>query len=296
MKYYLTTDLSVTTFDDKYAPIAKDPKTELDYKDCLYFEASQTLNANWDPPSAQNELVYIISRKFRPYELFRYPWERLPLNGRLSCGTAHADSVSAQEVDASHITTTVLLTEFLKSTNGMISSISTDSISADYISSDLGRIDNISGTELHYNNGRFCDITATGIADMVAAKVKWADLAEMYHSDVHYDAGTLIEFNGAHEVTLARNFVNGCISERPAIILNSKIRNNLNSTPVVLSGRTRVKVTGAIEKFDRISLSQLPGIATKSNGCLGERIIGISLETNKNIGTKLVNCVIKLTI
>ena len=125
-----------------------------------------------------------------------------------------------------------------------------------------------------------------------ALQAMWADLAENYTSDNKYEEGTLIEFGGNNEITIANKKVNGVISSKPALLLNSKEKGQ----PVALAGKVPVKVEGKINKFDKLILKG-NGIARKKKWYeFYKRTIAISLEENNNEGIKKVLCVTKFNL
>ena len=65
-------------------------------------------------------------------------------------------------------------------------------------------------------------------------------------------------------------------------------------TIIALCGRVPTKVKGKIKKFDKIMLSEIPGIACKWNG--NSRVIGRALESNDNEDIKLVECVTRFQL
>jgi hypothetical protein len=116
-----------------------------------------------------------------------------------------------------------------------------------------------------------------------ATSAQYADLAEMYAADNHYEPGTVIEFGGANEVTLSTKThstrVAGIISTNPSYLMNAAQVGN-NVLPVALTGRVPCQVVGTIVKGDRLVSSDWPGVATVLDsdkyqpGC----IIGKALE------------------
>jgi len=81
----------------------------------------------------------------------------------------------------------------------------------------------------------------------------YADLAEYYDSDVKYAPGTVLEFGGEKEVTLATDEtvkVAGVVSTNPAYVMNS----TCPGLPVALAlqGRAPCKILGPIKKGDMI--------------------------------------------
>lgn len=125
-----------------------------------------------------------------------------------------------------------------------------------------------------------------------AMSARWADLAELYESDNTYQPGTLIMFGGEKEITIATDEVNAVISNKPAFIMNSNCKGI--SQAIALTGRTPVRVVGKINKFDNIKLSEIPGIAIKSND-KNDIILGKALQNKYTEDEGLVECVIRLT-
>lgn len=82
----------------------------------------------------------------------------------------------------------------------------------------------------------------------------YADLAEYYAADKAYTPGTVLEFGGEKEVTLAgpeSNKIAGIVSTDPAYVMNGDIQTEF---PVVLAliGRVKVKVKGTVSKGDML--------------------------------------------
>lgn len=111
-----------------------------------------------------------------------------------------------------------------------------------------------------------------------AYRAEWADLAEYYHSDKKYPAGTLITIgSGSAEITEAKpgSECNGIISEKPGYQLGTQ--ENENDLPVALVGKVDVLFDGdcTIHFGDKIYLSTtVPGHASTrpSGNCLGKVI------------------------
>jgi len=107
----------------------------------------------------------------------------------------------------------------------------------------------------------------------------YADLAEYYESDKNYEAGTVLEFGGEKEVTLASNEttkVAGVVSTDPAYVLNSTCPGEF-TTPIALQGRVPVKVLGNVSKGDMM-VSGGNGFARTAHDPKMGTIIGKSLE------------------
>lgn len=90
--------------------------------------------------------------------------------------------------------------------------------------------------------------------DGTATAAQYADLAENYQADADYPPGTVLEFGGKFEVTVAEDEtrrIAGVVSTDPAYLMNSKL-NGLYVVPVALQGRVPVRVRGKIKKGDML--------------------------------------------
>lgn len=88
----------------------------------------------------------------------------------------------------------------------------------------------------------------------VATSAQYADLAENYVADAEYAPGTVLEFSGEFEVTLAQdgtNRVAGVVTTNPAYLMNSACQGTYVAA-VALQGRTPCKVRGTIRKGDML--------------------------------------------
>jgi len=95
----------------------------------------------------------------------------------------------------------------------------------------------------------------------VSSSALYADLAEKYWSDDAYDVGTVVKIGGTREITICNedcsNEIFGCISQNPAYLMNDNDFENYQ--PVVLVGRSVIKIIGKISKGDRL--------VSAGNGC-----------------------------
>ncbi len=130
-----------------------------------------------------------------------------------------------------------------------------------------------------------------------ALKARWADLAEYYVADKPYTPGTLVKFGGDYEITEADDEVNAVITNQPGFVLNGNLQPaNDNQWPlaIALAGRTLVKVIGKVKKFQKLMLSNIPGVACISNGT--KPTIGKALADKSDDEIGLVDCVVKLKL
>jgi hypothetical protein len=105
----------------------------------------------------------------------------------------------------------------------------------------------------------------------------YADLAEYYRADTIYEPGTVLEFGGPMEVTLATegtSRVAGVVSTNPAFAMNDTCPGN--ATAVALLGRVPCKVIGTINKGD-LMVSAGNGYATASSAPTLGTVIGKAL-------------------
>jgi hypothetical protein len=82
----------------------------------------------------------------------------------------------------------------------------------------------------------------------------YADLAEYYEADKPYEPGTVVEFGGEKEVTIAEDGttkVAGVVSTNPAYVMNSQCQGE-HVVALALQGRVPVKVRGTIHKGDML--------------------------------------------
>lgn len=118
----------------------------------------------------------------------------------------------------------------------------------------------------------------------------YADIAENYLSDNEYDFGTIVKIGGKKEITIcdkAKNYF-GVISKKPGFILNSANE----GLPVVMCGRTPVKIKGKIKKGDKIVFYK-DGIARKAK-FYEKNYIGTALEDSNSKNIKLIECFVKV--
>lgn len=113
----------------------------------------------------------------------------------------------------------------------------------------------------------------------IATSAQYADLAENYVADSAYLPGTVLEFGGDFEVTLASdntNKVAGVVTTNPAYLMNSQCQGT-HVAAIALQGRTPCKVQGNIKKGDML-MSAGNGYAKKAQNPQIGTIIGKALE------------------
>ena len=128
--------------------------------------------------------------------------------------------------------------------------------------------------------GRTFGSVYADIFNGVATSAQYADLAENYTADAEYSPGTVLEFGGEFEVTLAQdgtNRVAGVVSTDPAYLMNSNCQGTYVAA-VALQGRTPCKVRGHVRKGDMLisggngfaRTTQTPQMGTVIGKALGD--------------------------
>jgi len=111
----------------------------------------------------------------------------------------------------------------------------------------------------------------------------YADLAEYYEADEKYEPGTVLEFGGDKEVTIAEDGttrVAGVVSTNPAYAMNANCKGI--ATLIALQGRVPTKVRGVIHKGDMM-VSAGNGYARPRNDPQMGSVIGKALENFEGI-------------
>jgi hypothetical protein len=112
-----------------------------------------------------------------------------------------------------------------------------------------------------------------------ATSAWYADLAERYQADTQYEPGTVLEFGGEFEVTIAEDEtrrIAGVVSTNPAFEMNTILEGE-NVVVVALMGRVPCKVRGVIRKGDML-VSGGGGFARPTTDPKLGTIIGKALE------------------
>ncbi len=130
-------------------------------------------------------------------------------------------------------------------------------------------------------SARYATIFATTFHG-TATNALYADLAEKYLADAEYSSGTVLQFGGDMEVTIATGFatnrVAGVVTTAPAFLMNDAL-NEENTVAVALQGRVPCRVVGKINKGDMLVVSYTNGVACAAQGEIKMgTVIGKSLE------------------
>jgi hypothetical protein len=113
----------------------------------------------------------------------------------------------------------------------------------------------------------------------VATTAAYADLAENYLADSQYEYGTVLEFGGEKEVTIASIAtprVAGIVSQNPAYLMNANCQGEF-VVPLALQGRVPCKVLGPVAKGDML-ISAGNGFARAEKSPTIGSVVGKALE------------------
>jgi hypothetical protein len=132
-----------------------------------------------------------------------------------------------------------------------------------------------------------------------AIQAQYADLAERFHSDAEYPAGTVVELGGTAEITKVVDELSekvfGVISTNAAYLMNSGAGNNATHPPIAMSGRVPVRAIGIINKGDRL-VSAGNGLAKsgKKSELTPWNVIGRSLVTKTDESEGVIEAIVKI--
>jgi hypothetical protein len=130
-------------------------------------------------------------------------------------------------------------------------------------------------TALRDGSGNLTAVNFIGVAQTA----KYADVAERYLADADYEPGTVLEFGGEFEVTIAEDEtrrIAGIVSTKPAYLMNSEL-DGKHVVELALLGRVPCKVRGKIRKGDML-VSGGDGYARPTSDPKLGTIIGKALE------------------
>jgi hypothetical protein len=155
------------------------------------------------------------------------------------------------------------------------------------------------GTQTPNNDFQLVDIRCR-VINATATSAQYADIAERFAADAVMTPGAVVMFGGAQEITETAEELSekvfGVVSTQPAYMMNSGAGNNDSHPFVAMTGRTPVRVTGTVNKGDRLVSSSVKGTARAAR--TGESInpfhvIGRALESKSDAGIGLVNCFVQ---
>ena len=147
--------------------------------------------------------------------------------------------------------------------------------------------------------GDLVDIRAN-VVHALATSAQYADVAERFEADSSMSAGAVVMVDGEAEITETTSEMSdqvfGVISDSPAYAMNAAAGNNDSHPFVAMTGRTPVRVTGVVNKGDRLVTSTVKGCAravATGESITPFHVIGRALESSTDAGIKLVNCAVR---
>ena len=141
---------------------------------------------------------------------------------------------------------------------------------------------------------------STNVLSTTASSAQYADVAERFEADAPMEIGSVVEVGGSAEITEATSEMSqdvfGVISHKPGYMMNAGAGSDETHPYVAMTGRTPVRVTGVVNKGQRLVTSSIKGCARAV--AAGESIspfnvIGRALETSTDANIKLVNCAVR---
>lgn len=132
-----------------------------------------------------------------------------------------------------------------------------------------------------------------------ATQAQYADVAERFHADIELDPGTVVEMGGKYEITQAieelTESVFGVVSTKPAHLMNARAGNDETHPAIAMNGRVPVKVTGQVNKGDRlVSAGNGLARAATADEITAFNVIGRSLENKDTLGDGTVEAIVKI--
>lgn len=152
---------------------------------------------------------------------------------------------------------------------------------------------NLGSASFRFNSIYCSTLNGTSLAAL------YADLAERFAADDIYEPGTVVALGGPEEITAVAeelsDSVFGVISSRAAYLMNSGAGDDATHPAVAMTGRVPVKVTGTVNKGDRlvaagngVARAAGPGEATSFN------TIGRALEIKETAGVGTILAVVTI--
>jgi hypothetical protein len=141
---------------------------------------------------------------------------------------------------------------------------------------------------------------STNVLSTTASSAQYADVAERFEADAPMEIGSVVEVGGTAEITEATTDLSsdvfGVISDKPAYMMNAAAGDNTTHPFVAMTGRTPVRVIGAVTKGQRLVTSSTKGCAravAQGESISPFNVIGRALESSTDAGIKLVNCAVR---
>jgi hypothetical protein len=155
------------------------------------------------------------------------------------------------------------------------------------------------GDETGPGSEALVDIRAN-VVHALSTSAQYADVAERFAADAPMTEGAVVMLGGSEEITETNEDksakVFGVISSKPAYAMNALAGNNESHPFVAMTGRTPVRVSGTVNKGDRLVSSAIKGTAravSEGEDINPFHVIGRALENKTDNGIGMVNCVVR---
>ena len=192
-------------------------------------------------------------------------------SGAFSAGAITATGAGITNLNASNLASGTVPSARLSGTYSITAANITSQANSATITADDANT--FSTIVLRDSAGDFAASTITA----TATQAQYADLAEIYTSDVDYTPGTVVMFGGDAEVTVSNEDasprVAGVVSTNPAHLMNS----GTTGIAIALTGRVPTHVVGAVRKGDMMVSTATGKARSESNPAMGT-VIGKALE------------------
>jgi hypothetical protein len=160
------------------------------------------------------------------------------------------------------------------------------------------------GTTTATGSDKSGGITVTaGTLTATCSAAQYSDVAERYHADAEYGAGTIVELGGVNEITRAATELSeeifGVVSSNDTAAFMMNDRPNYNDTThpfIAMTGRVPTNVVGTVSKGARLVSSSTPGYArmAQPGEATAFNVIGRALEAKTDSAMGQVLAVVSI--
>ena len=212
----------------------------------------------------------------------------MTINGATSVVNINTSATVTGNISSGNVTTTGVVTATGNISGGNVS-VSTGKVS-------LGSIENNNSTGV--GNIGSASVSFNTV-HALATSAQYADMAERFHADAEYSAGTVVELGGVNEVTLCQDELSdtvfGVVSTKAAYLMNGGAGTNATHPPIAMTGRVPVNVMGFIAKGDRlVSAGNGYARAATLDEVTAFNVIGRALEGKTDEGFGSVEAIVKI--
>jgi hypothetical protein len=180
---------------------------------------------------------------------------------------------------------------FILSTNGSQTTYTNDALNGN-VSFNINKAGVV-------NSALFIDGSTGIVSSQFGIHANYADVAERFEADTEYAPGTVVELGGTAEITKSNTELSesvfGVISTNAAYLMNNGAGNDTTHPPVAMTGRVPVKVTGVVNKGDRlVSAGNGMARAAKAGEATAFNVIGRSLVDKLDSGLGTVEAIVTI--